>query len=290
MIIGQEMALCEAEKTFVLHGVQENFRVDGRERGDYRPMELETDVVAHAFGSARLRLANTDVLVAVKLEIDTPSVNFLNEGKIEFFVDCSANATPDFEGRGGEDLATEIANSLSAAYKSCNSLDATKLCIVKGKKCWKVYVDILILECGGNLYDAVSLAVKAALYNTKIPKVRSVTLDGNNVELDVSEELYDCNHLDVSGAPVMVTVCKIGDHCIVDPNSAEEQCSGGAVVIAVAKNSFSTVFQTGGGSLHPTTMVESLKLGFEVAKKLDSTLLDILSKVESNNMDMGFLN
>lgn len=50
-------------------------------------MELETDVVSHAFGSARLRLANTDILVAVKLEIDTPHPNQPDEGKIEFFVD-----------------------------------------------------------------------------------------------------------------------------------------------------------------------------------------------------------
>ena len=97
------MALCEAEKTFVLHGVevssdaikitpkfdllQENFRIDGREREDYRPMELETNIVSHAFGSARLRLANTDVLVAVKIEVDVPYPERPREGKLEFFVD-----------------------------------------------------------------------------------------------------------------------------------------------------------------------------------------------------------
>jgi len=41
---------------------------------------------------------------------------FLFSGRIEFFVDCSANATPEFEGRGGEDLALEIAQTLSHAY------------------------------------------------------------------------------------------------------------------------------------------------------------------------------
>lgn len=50
-------------------------------------MELETGIVSHAFGSARLRLANTDVLVAVKLEIDAPFPERPHEGKIEFFVD-----------------------------------------------------------------------------------------------------------------------------------------------------------------------------------------------------------
>lgn len=56
----------------------------------------------------------------------------------------SANATPDFEGRGGENLATEIANSLASAYKSVNAFDVTKLCILEGRRCWKLYVDILV--------------------------------------------------------------------------------------------------------------------------------------------------
>lgn len=57
---------------------------------------------------------------------------------------------------------------------------------------------------GGNIYDAVSLAVKAALTDTLVPHVRSVTVDGNNVDMDVCDELYDCDRLNVVGAPVMV--------------------------------------------------------------------------------------
>ncbi|KAG5882251.1 hypothetical protein JTB14_014948 [Gonioctena quinquepunctata] len=282
------MSLCEAEKTFVLHGVEENFRVDGRKREDYRPMELETDIISHAFGSARLRLANTDVLVAVKIEIDTPFPERPCEGKLEFFVDCSANATPDFEGRGGEDLAVEIANTLSSAYRSPLAFDLRKLCILKGRKCWKVYVDILLLECGGNLFDAVSLAVKASLWNTQVPMVRRVNIDGNNVELNVSEDLCDCQRLNVKNAPVMVTVCKIGDKCIVDPNVAEEQCSVGSVVVAVSGDKFSTVLQTGTGSLHPSTLLESLKLGYTVAQRLDTALSETLSQIQPDQ-DIGFL-
>ncbi|KAK9712571.1 3prime exoribonuclease family, domain 2 [Popillia japonica] len=283
------MTLSEAEKTFILHGVQENFRIDGRNRDDYRPMELETSIITHAFGSARLRLANTDVVVTVKVEIDVPFPDRPLEGKMEFFIDCSANATPDFEGRGGENLATEISNTLTAAYSSNSVFDYTKLCILKGRKCWKIYVDILILECGGNLYDAISIAVKAALWNTSIPLVKSVTIDGNNVDMNVSENLSDCIKLDISAAPLMVTLCKIGDHCVVDPTSAEEQCSQGAIVVAISKGKFSTVFQTGGGSLHPLTLMEKLKLGAKVGNRLEEALSEALSKIKENG-EMGFLN
>lgn len=64
-----------------------NFRYDGRTKSEYRPLELETDIVPHASGSARLRLANTDILVGVKAEIDKPSLEYPDQGKIEFFVD-----------------------------------------------------------------------------------------------------------------------------------------------------------------------------------------------------------
>lgn len=67
--------------------LKENFRCDGRSRQDYRPLELEMDIVSNANGSARLRLANSDVLVCVKVEIDTPLPEAPKDGKIEYFVD-----------------------------------------------------------------------------------------------------------------------------------------------------------------------------------------------------------
>lgn len=122
----------------------------------------------HAHGSARLRIGNiTDVLVAVKLEIDTPYAEKPDEGKLDFFVDwyacisdldsrlmlsvilvvvffSSANATPAFEGKGGDDLATEISTILSMAYQTPDAFDLKQLCIIPHKKCWKIYVDILV--------------------------------------------------------------------------------------------------------------------------------------------------
>ena len=42
-----------------------------------------------------------------------------------------------------------------------------------------------ILECGGNLFDAVSLAVKAALFTAVIPNVSVTNVDGGEPELEV---------------------------------------------------------------------------------------------------------
>lgn len=154
-------------------------------------------------------------------------------------------------------------------------------------RCWKLYVDILILECGGNLFDAVSIAVKAALYNTKIPKVTAATMDGGNVELELSDDPHDYNRLDVDTFPLLVTVCKIGDHCLVDPSAEEEECSLAKLVIGVTcQGSRSTITGTrtaGSGSFHQNTLRESLKLGKMAAEGLSKELMKVLQVDEKKN-------
>ena len=45
-----------------------------------------------------------------------------------------------------------------------------------GQRCWVAHVDVLVLECaGGNLYDVVSLAVRAALANTDVQVTEAIT-------------------------------------------------------------------------------------------------------------------
>ena len=110
--------ISEAEKVYVLHGVQENIRFDGRGRKDVRPIvfesglvsliwtyrkdldawteikfiflknqpifnwEINLEKVTHASGSAHLRLANTDVLVGIKAELTTPLPERPHEGNV----------------------------------------------------------------------------------------------------------------------------------------------------------------------------------------------------------------
>jgi len=279
-----EVCISNAEKTYILHGVEENFRVDGRTRTELRPIVVETDIVSHASGSAHLRLANTDILVGVKAELETPLPGSPNAGRLEFFVDCSANATPAFEGRGGEDLATEISRVLARSYQSQNVLDLTKLSVLAGRTCWILYVDILVLEVGGNLFDAVSLAVKAALFSTKIPVVSVTAVDGGEPEIELSDDPYSCTRLDVSNAPVLVTLTRIGNHCIVDSTPEEESCSGASLVVAVIPTGdLATVKKVGGGSFHPDTLMAATKMAVGVGKDVNEALVIKLKQEE----DMG---
>ena len=55
----------------------------------------------------------------------------------------SASATPEFEGRGGDDLGTEIANTLYRIFNK-SSIDLKSLCISPREHCWVLYVDVLV--------------------------------------------------------------------------------------------------------------------------------------------------
>ncbi|KAJ8670117.1 hypothetical protein QAD02_001376 [Eretmocerus hayati] len=288
-----EIPLSLAEKTFILHGVDADFRNDGRSRTNYRDFELETKLMDQVHGSARIRIGNTDVLVGVKVEIDSPYPDNPFAGKLEFFVDCSANATPSFEGRGGEDLANELSNALAFAYQSPDAMDLSQLSILPHKKCWKLFVDILILECGGNLFDAVAAAVKAALYSTEIPKVKGAMLDGGEADVILSDDIYESERLNATNFPIFVTLCKIGDNCVVDPSSEEEMCSSASIVLSVMPNErVSSIFKSGYGSLQPTTLCKILESGAKIGAELNNGLMTALrseDKLGPKRQIIGFL-
>jgi len=285
--------LSSFERTFIIGGVEQDFRSDGRSCHDYRHFEVETGIVSNTSGSARLRLSKTDILVGVKAEIGEPRIQKPNKGYIEFFVDCSANASPEFEGRGGEELGTMLAKTLERAYNHKSAIDLEALCILPGKQCWVLYIDALVLECGGNLFDSLSLAVKAALHNTRIPNV-TVSTDEGGVELEISDDPHDCRRLDISSIPVTVTMSKIGHRHVVDASLQEEACSLAQLLVSVnGNNSICAMQKVGPGALDPDSIFEMIETARSVGKALNKELLNVLNQEEAetstNKEKIGFL-
>uniref|UniRef100_A0A8C5M5L9 Exosome component 7 n=1 Tax=Leptobrachium leishanense TaxID=445787 RepID=A0A8C5M5L9_9ANUR len=285
--------LSEAEKVYILHGIQDDLRVDGRGCEDYRCIEVETDVVSNTTGSARVKIGHTDVLVGVKAEMGIPKLGSPGEGYVEFFVDCSANATPEFEGRGGEELGTEIANVLYKIFDNKSSLNLKSLCIQPREHCWVLYIDVLLLECGGNLFDTISIAVKAALFNARIPKVRVLEDEEGAKDFELSDDPYDCMRLNVTNVPCIVTLSRIGHRHVVDATLQEEACSLASVLVSVtSKGVLTCMRKLGRGSLDPESIFEMIETGKRVAKSLHMSLQSILNQEESlgkKRQKIGFL-
>ncbi|XP_023694818.2 exosome complex component RRP42 [Paramormyrops kingsleyae] len=285
--------VCEAEKVYIMHGVRDDLRVDGRGCEDYRHMEIETDVVSNTDGSARVKLGYTDVLVGIKAEIGKPKPAAPDEGYLEFFVDCSANATPEFEGRGGEELGSELSCTLYKVFNNVNSLELRALCIAPREHCWVLYVDVLLLQCDGNLFDAISIAIKAALFNTRIPKVTITEGEEGGAELELSDDPYDCVRLNVENVPCIVTLCKIGHRHVVDATLQEKACSVAGLLVSVThKGTITCVRKVGGGSLEPESIFEMTEMGKRVGKALHAPLMKLLRDEEAQGKQrqkVGFL-
>lgn len=267
--------------------------MDGRGCEDYRHMEIETDVVSNTDGSAKVSLGHTAVLVGVKADIGKPRPMVPDEGYLEFFVDCSANATPEFEGRGGDELGTELSNTLYKVFDNKHSVDLKSLCISAGEHCWVLYVDVLLLQCDGNLYDAISVAVKAALFNTKIPRVHISADEEGTKEIELSDDPYDCMRLNVENVPCVVTLCKVGHRHVVDATLQEKACSVASLIISVThKGTVTCMRKTGGGSLDPESIFEMTEAGKRVGKALHAPLMTLLQEEESlgkKRLKVGFL-
>ncbi|XP_059899977.1 exosome complex component RRP42 [Gadus macrocephalus] len=285
--------LSEAEKVYVLHGIRDDLRVDGRSCEDYRHMEIETDVVSNTDGSAKVTLGHTAVLVGIKAEMGKPRPAQPAEGYMEFFVDCSANATPEFEGRGGEELGMELTNTLYRVFNNKRSVDLASLCISPGEHCWLLYVDVLLLQCDGNLYDGISIAIKAALFNTKIPKVLISEGEDGGTEIELSDDPYDCVRLSVDNVPCIVTLCKVGPRHVVDATLQEKACSVASLIMAVTPAGTCTCMRkVGGGSLDPESIFEMTEAGKRVGRALHGPLKALLSQEEAlgqKRQKVGFL-
>lgn len=76
--------------------------------------------------------------------------------------------------------------------------------------------------------------MKGALFSTTLPKVTAALMDGGNVDLQLSEDPYDSVKLKTESIPIFITICKIGEHCIVDPSAEEEVCSSASLVVGVS--------------------------------------------------------
>ena len=60
----------------------------------------------------------------------------------------------------------KLSQALESLLNSSDHLDLKQLCLVPKRQCWLLHIDAIVLDSGGNLFDAISIAIRAALHNT----------------------------------------------------------------------------------------------------------------------------
>ena len=237
-----------------------NTRLDGRKLNDYRKITVENNVTNTAEGSARVKIGATDVIVGIKAEVMEPYPDVPNEGTIMVGAELLPLSNPDFElGPPGIE-AIELARVVDRGIRESKCIDFKKLCIKEGEKVWVLCIDICTINDAGNLFDASALAAITALKNMKFPKYE-------NEKIDYKEKTN--KKLDLKNIPVSVTVIKIGDKFIVDPDSEEEKAVDARLTVASLADGTLCALQKGGD--YPLTSEDIMKMvdiGLEKGKEL----------------------
>ncbi|KAI9105460.1 ribosomal protein S5 domain 2-type protein [Phlyctochytrium arcticum] len=277
-----------SERDFITKGVDCNIRADGRGRGDFRELLLETGMITQASGSCQVKLeGGTDVLVGVKVEVGSiePDVaveeddvltgendqlgeeglhtgNERDCGRISCHVECSPSVTRAIDSRDVENMCNEYGQFLNRVLNGPQGgLNLKSLCIIPGSTCWILNIDVLVLDYGGNLLDAIFMATRGAIHNTRIPKA-TVTQSDGRVEFDIADEETEILQ-GREDAPLVVSLNKIGYRHIVDATPLEEQCSSAVLAIAVNRRGNLCALQKGGhGGIEPSLLSEMVQVGY----------------------------
>jgi len=211
------------EEMYALELIQKGKRIDGRKFNEFRNIEITSNVINTAEGSARVKVGETEVVVGVKIGLGTPFPDSPDKGILIVNTEFTPLASPEFEsGPPGED-AVELSRVVDRGIRESETIELDKLCLVEGEKVFSVFVDIYIINHHGNLQDAAALASIIALKKARVPKVE-------NDKIVIGE--YD-RPLPVAFTPINVTVAKVGDNFILDPNYEEEKILDSKLSISV---------------------------------------------------------
>ena len=246
--------------------IEKGKRLDDRGLLDTREIKIEQGIIEKAEGSARVFMGKTQILVGVKVGLGEPFPDTPNEGVLTVNAELVPVASPSFEPGPPDENSIELARVVDRGIRESKCIDNEKLCIEPGKKVFVVFVDIYVLDHGGNLIDASAIAAMAALLNTKMPNYE--IKDG---ELKMKQGY---TQLPLKSHPITVTIGKINNHLIIDPWIEEEQVMDARITIAINDEGNICAVQKGlSGYFTPQQILEASKIALdkaaELRKKLD---------------------
>eukprot|EP00884_Botryococcus_braunii_P021711 jgi/Botrbrau1/8223/Bobra.0392s0019.1 len=207
----------------------------------------------------------------------------------------------------------ELRRLLEQSLLNTRCVDREALCVIPGLKVWNLQVEVVVMEVGGNVEDAVVLAALAALKKSSNTPSRGVLLptcirgavfptdwkmcvsyrleevcffQSENVETETgagTEKRANVIDKDVKEAqplhfhqqvfPVSFAVFP-GEFLVVDPNADEEAASQGRVFLALTGTGRLCVIQKLGGVGVPFEQVG------ELVKLADKQMKEISKEVE----------
>ena len=136
-----------------------------------------------------------------------------------------------------------------------------------GKSVVAVFVDCNIMNVDGNLFDATSYAVVAALRTAKMKKYV--------VKDDKAEATDEFVPVPVERTPVSVTLARIGERLVVDPNTEEEASMDMRITITTDDNGNICASLKGEAStISPAQVLEAADISIRVGSQVRAQIAE----------------
>ncbi len=261
MPMDSNAVISEIKKGFILESLKNGKRLDGRSMSDYREIKITENYVPKASGSAMVELGKTKVVAGIKIEEGTPFPDSPDNGVMALNIELLPMAFPTFESGPPSEQAVEFSRVVDRGIRESKVIDTSKLVIESGVKVWMIFVDIDILNYDGNIIDACTLAAVSALRNAVVPASK------------LGKEDFK---LPVNSVPVAVTMAKIGDELVCDPDLQEEQVSNGRITITMSEDNHIHAMQKGDvGEFSLEEIRKAIKTSCDTGSKLRKELFKV---------------
>ena len=186
--------ISEQETRFIRDGFHKNFRADGRANTDVQRFAVSLGSIEEAYGSATVTFgeADTQIICAIKAEIQKPLVCEPNKGQVTFHLESSQTGTSLFTHEQDADMTKQrLLHILSTLYTN-TVVDREELVIFKAEYVWQLHVDVLVMdELSLNQLDMIGASIRAAFQNLRLPQViATLNANSNKIEVGLVEEIY----------------------------------------------------------------------------------------------------
>jgi exosome complex component RRP42 len=264
--LASHSVLDELKKTQILELLEQGKRIDGRALDEPREISIEINAIPKANGSAKVRLGDSEVLCGVKIQPDRPFPDMGDKGIFMCTAELLPLSHPTVETGPPQAPVIELARVVDRGIRESHMVDVSQLVIEKDKSVVGVFADIVVIDYDGNLFDACSYSATAALLTSKTPKW---TMVDDKVTLVEGEE----SPLVITTIPVSVTMGKIGNHIIVDPNGDEWASMDARVTITTDSDGNIVALQKGGSDGFTLEEMQqcgdiSVRVGAKIREKL----------------------
>ncbi len=265
------------ERDYILKNLKNEERIDGRGLWDYREIKIEHDTVKSAEGSCDIILGDTRIITGVKYEIGTPFPDTPDKGVCTIMAELLPLASPLFERGPPGKQSIELARVVDRGIRHADCVQTEKLCIKEEKAVYILFVDMYVLNYGGNLIDAGGISALTSLISAHIPEGKwsedgEVKWTGGYLTgKDIVNEL-----------PLVITYGKVDDVIFIDPNLPEELVSDGKISISITENNITSIQKSGVTTFSIDEIKMLLKKTMEIGRqrRKELNLFQYLANVE----------